>query len=173
MSVALRVATRSDLPALKALVESAYRGDSARRGWTHEADLVTGERIATGELGALLVDAKSHILVAQVGDAVVGCVHVADRGAGLAYLGLLCVDPQRQAGGIGGRLITFAEQTARTAFGAQLMEMTVIDRRAELIAYYRRRGYVPSGEQRPFPVPLDPPLGMSVLVKSLVSAQET
>jgi hypothetical protein len=45
--------------------------------------------------------------------------------------------------------------------------MTVIDRRAELIAWYVRHGYLASGEIRPFPVPLDPPLSMVVLVKQL------
>ncbi len=45
--------------------------------------------------------------------------------------------------------------------------MTVIDKRSELIDYYRRRGYVPSGERRDFPIALDPPLFMTVLVKSL------
>jgi hypothetical protein len=45
--------------------------------------------------------------------------------------------------------------------------MTVIDRRVELIAWYNRHGYAATGETRPFPVPLDPPLAMTVLVKPL------
>ena len=172
MPVSLRAATAHDLPALKLLVERAYRGDSARRGWTHEADLVTGERIGRDELATLLEGESGRVLVAVAGGALAGCVHIADQGHGLAYLGLLCVDPGRQAQGIGARLIAFAEETARRTFGARAIEMTVIDRRGELIDYYLRRGYIRSGETRPFPVPLDPPLGMSVLVKPLDSAQE-
>jgi GNAT superfamily N-acetyltransferase len=69
-------------------------------------------------------------------------------------LGMLCVAPRRQSGGAGKRLITAAERTAVERFGAERMEMTVIDRRPELIAFYQRRGYVPTGERRAFPVPV-------------------
>ncbi|WP_163220489.1 GNAT family N-acetyltransferase, partial [Citrobacter freundii] len=71
---------------------------------------------------------------------------------GLAYLGLLCVDPTLQSAGLGKRLVAAAEDCARAAFGASAMEMTVIDTRAELIAFYARRGYRNSGEKRDFPV---------------------
>ncbi|MEU7738389.1 GNAT family N-acetyltransferase, partial [Streptomyces griseus] len=33
-----RDASGADVPALVALIESAYRGDSSRTGWTTEAD---------------------------------------------------------------------------------------------------------------------------------------
>lgn len=161
---AIRFAAPADLQRLHPVVERAYRGDSARAGWTHEADLVTGERTDIETLRSLL-GGDSRLLVALDGDTILGCVNVANRGDGLAYLGLLCVDPQLQAGGIGKQLVAAAEATARDAFGATRIEMTVIDRRAELIAWYVRHGYRDSGETRPFPVPLDPPLSMVVLVK--------
>ena len=50
-----------------------------------------------------------------------------------------------------------------------MIEMTVIDRRPELIAYYQRRGYMLTDEKRPFPIPLDPPLEMVVLAKALAA----
>lgn len=166
MSIDIRPALAADLPRLHPVVERAYRGDSARAGWTHEADLVSGERTDLESLRALL-DGDSRLLIACDGEAVLGCVNIASRGDGLAYLGLLCVDPQLQAGGIGRQLVAAAETTAREVFAAAHIEMTVIDRRAELIAWYVRHGYAPSGETRPFPVPLDPPLSMVVLVKPL------
>ena len=164
--VTTRPATEADLPHLHPVIERAYRGDSARTGWTHEADLVTGERTDLETLRSLL-DGDSRLLIALDGETILGCVNVADRGSGLAYLGLLCVDPLLQAGGIGRKLVADAELTARNSFAATRVEMTVIDRRAELIAWYLRLGYAPSGETRPFPVPLDPPLSMTVLVKQL------
>lgn len=164
---AIRFATPGDLPRLHPVVERAYRGDSARAGWTHEADLVTGERTDLETLRSLL-DGDSRLLIALDGDIILGCVNIAGRGDGLAYLGLLCVDPQLQAGGIGRKLVAAAEATARDTLGATHVEMTVIDRRAELIAWYVRHGYANSGETRPFPVPLDPPLSMVVLVKPLI-----
>lgn len=164
--VTIRPASAADLPHLHPVVERAYRGDSARAGWTHEADLVTGERTDLETLRSLL-DGDSRLLIALDGGTILGCVNVVNRGEGLAYLGLLCVDPQLQAGGIGKQLVAAAEATARETFAASHIEMTVIDRRAELIAWYVRHGYAPSGEMRPFPVPLDPPLSMTVLVKPL------
>lgn len=164
--VTIRPAVEPDLPRLRPVVERAYRGDSARAGWTHEADLVSGERTDPETLRSLL-DGDSRLLIALDGDTILGCVNIAGRGDGLAYLGLLCVDPQLQAGGIGKQLVAAAEATARDTFAATRIEMTVIDRRAELIAWYLRHGYAASGEIRPFPVPLDPPLSMTVLVKQL------
>lgn len=147
-----RPAASDDVPALHRLIESAYRGDAARAGWTHEADLLGGQRTDEAELRDILADASRVILLAQVDGALTGCVQVADQGEGLAYLGLLTVDPTRQAGGLGRLLIAAAEAEARSRFAATRMEMTVIRQRAELIAWYERRGYALTGETRPFPL---------------------
>ena len=147
-----RAATSVDIPALRRLIESAYRGDSAKAGWTHEADLLGGQRTDEAELLDILADASRVILLAEVDGVLTGCVQVADQGDGLAYLGLLTVDPIRQAGGLGRLLIDAAEAEAVARFGATRMEMTVIRQRAELIAWYERRGYVLTGETRPFPL---------------------
>jgi ribosomal protein S18 acetylase RimI-like enzyme len=162
----IRPATSDDIARLHPVVERAYRGDAARAGWTHEADLVSGARTDAPTLHGLL-SGDSRLLVALDGSTPIGCVNVAGRGGGLAYLGLLCVDPALQASGVGKALMRAAESTARETFAADRIEMTVIERRIELIAWYERHGYVRSGEIRPFPVPVEPPLTMAVLVKSL------
>jgi GNAT superfamily N-acetyltransferase len=161
-----RVARRDDLATLQPLIQRAYRGDDARAGWTHEADLLDGERIGVAELEAMIADPAERLLVGLDGEQMVGCVRVANSGGGLAYLGLLCVDPLLQAGGYGKQLIAAAEATAREEFGADRIEMTVIDKRTELIAFYQRRGYAHVGT-RDFPVVVDPPLHMVVLEKPL------
>ena len=155
-----------DLSVLQPLIQRAYRGDDARAGWTHEADLLDGERIGVAELEAMIADPTERLLVGFDGNRMVGCVRVANSGNGLAYLGLLCVDPLLQTGGYGKQLIAAAEATARQEFGAERIEMTVIDKRAELIAFYERRGYAQVGT-RDFPVVVDPPLHMVVLEKPL------
>lgn len=168
MTPDIRLATHDDLPALHPVIERAYRGESARAGWTHEADLITqGERTDPETLAAILADPAQRLLIARDGERVIGCVAVTDRGAGLAYLGLLCVDPLLQAAGLGRRLVHAAEATARTDFGASRVEMTVIEQRSELIAWYERLGYARSGERRDFPIAMEPPLFMIVLVKPL------
>lgn len=166
-TLTVRIARPADIPRLHPVIERAYRGDSARQGWTHEADLLSGERTDDATLVAMTDDPGQILLIAEAGGTPVGCVSLAARGDGLVYLGLLCVDPTRQAGGIGKTIIAAAEKAARAQLDADRIEMTVIDSRVELIAYYERRGFVRTGERRPFPISLDPPLGMVVLEKVL------
>jgi ribosomal protein S18 acetylase RimI-like enzyme len=167
--VAITTASPAEAPELKALLEAAYRGDSARQGWNHEADILDDERIAPGELEAMLADPAVTILLARDDDALFGCVAVTRKGDALAYLGMLCVLPTLQSAGLGRRLLDAAEDHAR-AFGIAAMEMTVIDSRAALIAWYERRGYAFTGERRPFPVLRDPPITFVVLEKRLLPA---
>lgn len=159
-------AAAADAPALKALLEAAYRGDSARAGWNHEADILDDERIGRAELDALLADRAVTILTARDGEALIGCVAVTRKETALGYLGMLCVLPTLQSGGLGRRLLDAAEDHAR-ALGFAAMEMTVIDSRDALIAWYERRGYRRTGETRPFPVLRDPPVTFVVLEKPL------
>ncbi len=164
-TVLIRPASIADVPALQALVQSAYRGDSARDGWTHEADLVEGERITQATLAAVLSHPDERIFVAERGGMLIGSVQISDRGSGIGYLGLLSVAPRLQAAGLGKTLIAAAEREAVKLFGATMMEISVIERRAELIAYYERRGYVRTGEYRPFPIPMTPPLRLMMMAK--------
>jgi ribosomal protein S18 acetylase RimI-like enzyme len=165
----ITTATPADASALKALLEAAYRGDSARAGWNHEADILDDERTAPGELQALLADPTVTILTARDGAALIGCVAVTRKDAIMGYLGMLCVLPTLQSGGLGRRLLDAAEDHAR-AQGLAAMEMTVIDSREALIAWYERRGYRRTGETRPFPVLRDPPITFVVLEKPLGAA---
>lgn len=162
----IAAATPADAPALKALLESAYRGDSARRGWNHEADILDDERIGIEELEALLADPAVTILIARDDETLIGCVAVTRKDSAMGYLGMLCVLPTLQSGGLGRRLLDAAEDHGR-AIGITRMEMTVIDSRDSLIAWYERRGYASTGERRPFPVLRDPPVNFVVLEKPL------
>lgn len=150
MDLPIGVAGMSDLAALHALVEAAYRGDSARRGWTHEADLLGGQRTDMEALAAIIDEPAQHLLVARRGAGIAGCVQIMVKEGGTGYLGLLAVDPDRQANGLGARLLAAAEEHL-AQLGATTAEMTVIRQRTELIAYYGRRGYALTGEVRDFP----------------------
>jgi ribosomal protein S18 acetylase RimI-like enzyme len=162
-----RLARPDDVPALRALVEAAYRGNSARRGWTHEADLLEGDRTSDAELAAAIADPARRVLLATRDGALLGSVTVTDVGNGVAYMGMLCVDPELQSAGLGRTLMAQVESLAVREFAARAMEMTVVDARTELIAYYERRGYRQTGERRPFPLPLPVPFGMAVLRKDI------
>lgn len=147
----IEVASASDLAALHTLIEAAYRGDSARRGWTHEADLLAGQRTDIEALAVIVNDPRQRLLVARDEAQPIGCIQLASRDGSIGYLGLLAVDPDVQANGLGARLLAAAEAYLATQLGSATVEMTVIRQRAELIAYYQRRGYALTGEVRDFP----------------------
>jgi ribosomal protein S18 acetylase RimI-like enzyme len=148
----VRAAARADIPALVALVNSAYRGDSSRQGWTTEADLLGGQRTDPVTLASQLSAAESTMLVAEREARIVGCVFLERLEAGAdAYLGMLTVDPQLQTSGIGAVLLAAAEAYVVETWGVSAMRMTVIAQRDALIAWYERRGYQRTGETEPFP----------------------
>ena len=146
----LDAATTDDLPTLQALVERAYRGETARAGWSHEADLLTGQRTSVEELRSFL-DAGEYLLVWRDGGTIRACVRLLRLSDELVYLGMLTVDPALQGEGLGKRLLAAAELYAKEELGAARMEMQVFSRRRELLSFYERRGYRPTGERRPFP----------------------
>lgn len=163
----IRPATLSDLAPLHALIERAYRGDTARRGWTNEAHLLSGARTTAEALTAQLTDPNTVILLAPE---VRACVQITNLGNGRAYMGQLAVDPSAQAQGLGRSMIEAAHALAVQNFGASIMEMTVIDVRAELLAWYARCGYQPTGEARPMPADAGPstvPIKLLVLERPL------
>ena len=163
----LRLARADDAPMLRALIERAYRGNSARQGWTNEADLLDDERTSVAEIEGLIVSADKRVLVAEQAGALIGTVTVTDLGGAKAYLGMLCVEPTLQAAGLGRTLINRVEEIAARDFRATIMEMTVIDQRPELVRYYERRGYHDTGERRPFPVPYPVDFAMVVLERAI------
>jgi GNAT superfamily N-acetyltransferase len=170
----LRAAEPSDVPAIVALVESAYRGDSSRAGWTTEADLLHGQRTDAEQITALLTAADGVLLVALRDDRIVACCQLQNRGA-RTYFGLFAVSPQAQGSGLGKQVIGYAERYAATEWSSRHMEMTVIRQRADLIAFYERRGYRDTGIRSPFPygderfgIPQRDDLEFTLLEKELV-----
>lgn len=171
--LAFRAATAADIPAVVALVESAYRGESGLRGWTTESHLLDGQRTDAQDVGEAIARPDSLVLLAEHDGALVACCHL-EKQDGAAYFGMFAVDPTRQTGGVGKRVIAEAEQLARTRWGVDRMRMTVIVQREELIAFYQRRGYARTGQIKPFPygdarfgIPRRDDLRFEVLEKSL------
>ncbi|KAG5978495.1 hypothetical protein E4U55_006156 [Claviceps digitariae] len=159
-TITCRKAVPADAAAVQRLVKSAYRGESSRAGWTTEADLVADERIDVAGVTAkiqgpgLLVVAHAQSQ-ADDGDedssVLVGCCEIEAKADGIGYFGLFAVDPKRQAGGLGKKILGHAEVMAREELGVRTMEMSVIWTRTELIAWYLRRGYVKTDRTLPFP----------------------
>jgi ribosomal protein S18 acetylase RimI-like enzyme len=146
-----RDAQSGDIDALVALIESAYRGDASRTGWTTEADLLGGNRISAAMIGETLADPDQHMLVCEEeGAGLIGCVTV-ERRPGYGYIGTVSVRPTLQGGGLGREILARAESWLVARWGLDRARMTVIAQRPELIAWYERRGYRDTGETAPFP----------------------
>jgi len=144
-------AQRTDVPQLNVLVNSAYRGESSKQGWTTEADLLDGLRIDEETLEGYFNDPAVTILKNTDENGLInGCVYLEERGDRL-YVGMFSVSPALQGKGIGRDLLLAAEEHARET-GIHTLMMTVISVRRELLDWYERRGYKPTGEVKPFHV---------------------
>ncbi|MFF3005549.1 GNAT family N-acetyltransferase [Kitasatospora sp. NPDC057940] len=175
---AFRPATLADVPALVELVESAYRGDASRAGWTTEADLLEGQRTDAEGVAEVIGRSDGVLLVAERDGQLVACCQLEHRGD-RAYFGMFSVRPGLQGGGLGRAVLAEAERLAGEEWGVGELEMTVIEQRADLIAWYERRGFRRTGVFTPFPygderfgVPLRPDLRFEKLTKELTKALE-
>ena len=140
----------NDLAALADFVNLAYRGASAREGWTHEADLLDGQRTDPALLAQMIAPPSALLIERDAAGATLACVHASVRRAGVGYLGMLAVDPRRQGGGIGRAVVAAVEARARAA-GCTSVELTVLHMRGSLIAWYERLGYRRTGDVEAFP----------------------
>jgi GNAT superfamily N-acetyltransferase len=164
-------ATPADAGRISELVNSAYRGDYARQGWTTEADILDGSRTDANALKDVIARPGTVILKYMEGNEIFGCVELALEARNL-YLGMLTVEPRLQSKGIGKLLLNAGEAFARESHCSKIY-MTVITVRSELIQWYERHGYVDSGKRKPFAFS-DPrfgqpkqPLEFMVMEKSL------
>lgn len=175
-TLTFRPAWEADADAIATLVNSAYRGDSSRLGWTTEADLLDGTRTDREEVAGLIAAPGSQILLGFHGADCVGCVHL-ERTGEAAYFGMFTIRPGLQGAGLGKAFMAEAERHARHGWSVRRMRMSVISVREELIAFYERRGYRRTGERLPFPdAPQNGrprrPLELVVLEKSLESLND-
>lgn len=170
------IAGEADLEAIAVLVNSGYRGDTSRAGWTTEADLIGGQRTDAAKLRADLAERRGAVLLTLregPGGELLGSVWLEPQTPDVWYLGMLTVRPDLQARQLGRTLLAEAEAYA-AARGARRMRMSVITVRDALIAWYERRGYARTGETLPFPygderfgLPLREDLRFDVFEKTL------
>ncbi|MFD3755557.1 GNAT family N-acetyltransferase [Streptomyces sp. NPDC058622] len=172
-ALSFRTAVEADADELVVLVESAYRGDASRVGWTTEADYLDGQRTDVQGVRQIIDGSDGILIVVERAGGLVACCHLEHRGDH-AYFGMFAVRPGLQGAGLGKEILAEAERRAREEWDAKEMRMTVVNVREELIAYYVRRGYRRTGELSPFPygderfgVPLRDDLAFELLVKPL------
>jgi GNAT superfamily N-acetyltransferase len=128
-----RLATQADAADIVRIVNLAYRVEDFFK---------IGDRTYEAEVREII--ASDQFVVAEdESAAMAGCVEVritGDRG----YFGMLSVEPQRQKTGLGAGLIEQAEALALER-GCRVMDLTYVNVREELPAFYERFGYRRTG----------------------------
>lgn len=148
-TIELKKASLNDAEKIAELVNSVYRGENSRKGWTTEADFLSGIRITEEKVMEIINHKRDLIILALLGGNIIGCVHLENAGS-YSYLGMLSVDVNIQAKGIGKILINECERITKYEWKLDNIKMKVISRRSELIEYYIRRGYALTGEKEEF-----------------------
>jgi ribosomal protein S18 acetylase RimI-like enzyme len=144
----ITVATLEDATDLEKLINSAYRGETAKKGWATEANLLEGKRITLDELQETIKNKSNTILKYIENNQIIGSVLLSNKGNKL-YLGMLAISPELQNRGIGKKLLKEAEVHA-LSLGLTKIVMTVITIREKLIEWYKRHGYIDTGVIKPF-----------------------
>jgi ribosomal protein S18 acetylase RimI-like enzyme len=144
-----------DLPNICILVNNAYRGEEAKKGWTFESDLIEGDkRTDENDLFLLFSNEKAVFLIAiNDNEVIIGSVYLEAKNENL-YMGMLSVEPTLQGNGIGKLLVSNAIQYGQS-LGLEKIQIQVIHRRQDLILWYEKLGFITSEKILPFEVPLE------------------
>ena len=178
MKLSFREAENKDVEQLISLVDSAYRGESSRQGWTTEADLLDGRRTFTEEVVDIIGAPSNKIILVENDSELLASVHIKKSHSSgkinRAYLGMFAVSPRHQNKGIGKSVLQYVEKLVADEWKVQEVEMTVIRQRSELIRWYEKLGYRITGEKRDFPygdvrygIPKREDLELLVMVKKV------
>jgi ribosomal protein S18 acetylase RimI-like enzyme len=143
-------ATDEDISQINNLINSAYRGETSKKGWTNEIGIIEGDRMNEAEVRRMFESPKGTLLK-YISDenTIIGCCYLEIQDREL-YLGILTVSPEIQAQGIGKRMLNFANEYAEE-HGCSAIVITVVSGRVELINWYIRHDYQLTGKSKPFP----------------------
>ncbi|MCC6866330.1 MAG: GNAT family N-acetyltransferase [Ignavibacteria bacterium] len=147
--IILKHADQKDAESISLLINSVYRGENSKKGWTTEADFLTGIRITTEKILEIINKENNIVIMAEYSKNLIGVVHL-ENSKTFAYLGMLSVDVNFQTKGIAKLLLNKCEQITKNLWKLKEIRMKVINRRTELIEYYKRRGYEQTGKLEKF-----------------------
>jgi GNAT superfamily N-acetyltransferase len=150
-----RVAREADCDSLVTLINSSYRGELSRQGWTNENELVSGPRTNSEKVLDMITGDKYVCLVffGESDKILKGCIHlVHKRESKMACLGTFAVRPDFQGRGYGKFILSVAENYAVNNWNVEYIELNVMIQRSELGGFYNRRGYIDNGHHQTFSI---------------------
>lgn len=136
------------------LVNLAYRGE---QGWTNESSIIQGDRTSLEEIALTFVKSNGYFFVVYHLEQLIACVYINQYEKDAAFVGFFSVHPDFQGQGIGKHVLGQVEHFATDQLQVKKLTMFVVSQRAELIAYYCRRGYHLTGEIEICPASLGTP----------------
>jgi GNAT superfamily N-acetyltransferase len=132
-TVALRVASGADAPAIVSLVNAAFAVERA---------FVDRDRTALDEIQAML--GRGTFLVADGADGtLLACMYLERRGQRV-YVGMLSIQPTEQGRGLGRAMMAAAEAQCR-AWDCEAIDIRILNLRSELPPFYRKLAFVETG----------------------------
>lgn len=178
MNFQYREATIEDIPNLVPMINEAYRVENSAVRWKSESDLLDGQRTDAEALHNQIENPNTKFIIMETDESkethrLIGCVQIENMGP-FAYMGTITIRLHKQNNGLAKKLILYAEEYIRKHWQLKDVKMTVIGQRSELISYYGRLGYHPTGQKESFPItdrrfgkPRRADLYFEVLVKKL------
>ncbi|EFQ30676.1 acetyltransferase [Colletotrichum graminicola] len=155
-----RVAKPEDAPKIQQLVQAAFRAEDSRADWTADMELGRSFQYSVEEVLKTINNPDAAIIMASDENGVLlGSIGIIKCNDNLARFAMLSVDPEQQCGGIGRRVLAYAEDFARN-WNLRTFGLNALSSREKLIAWYERCGYKKSGETSPFPVDQLPQLNL-------------
>ncbi len=132
------------------LVNTTYRGEV---GWTRETHLLDGDRTDHADIKSAFLNPDGYFLIIQAEQWLVASIYI-KKIVDSIYIGFFAIHPDLQGQGLGKEILKRAEADALSRFDAQNFTMYVVSQRAELIAFYERRGYQRTGRIETYPIHL-------------------
>ncbi|MEW2220215.1 GNAT family N-acetyltransferase [Streptomyces sp. NPDC006990] len=142
MSVTISAADEGDAEQILKLQYLCFQSEAELYGDYRIEPLVQTLEELRAELAA------GCVLVARLGEEVVGTVRGRVDAEGTARIGRLCVHPRLQGHGLGGRLLAAVESHLADAFGPKRYHLVTGSRSEGNLRLYRRLGYTPVGTER-------------------------
>jgi ribosomal protein S18 acetylase RimI-like enzyme len=130
----LRLATIDDADCLVAFINRAFAPDNFFK---------RTERTDPTQVAEYL--RKGFFLLLEDTGTLLGLVYTELRENHRGYIGMIATDSDRQGGGIGTRLLQIGEDFCRDQ-GSTVIEISVVNLRPDLVAWYQRKGYQVVGE---------------------------